>query len=118
LAGDPTTVRQIAHRRHRVGVGVLIHCLTLKFKESASAAEIEAFRDALAALPDQVDFPIRTRQGRDLGERPSNADYAVVTEFENTEDFSTYLKHPAHLAVPRDHVESIQSVQFLVDEQG
>jgi hypothetical protein len=98
-------------------VSVLIHCLTLKFKESASAAEIEAFRDALAALPNQLDFPIHTRQGRDLGDRPANADYAVVTEFENPEDFYTYLEHPAHLAVPRAHVESVQSVQFLVDER-
>ncbi|WPB87867.1 Dabb family protein [Streptomyces malaysiensis] len=97
---------------------MLIHCVTLTFKESASAAQIEAFRDALAALPDQADFPLRICQGRDLGERPTNADYAIVAEFESTEDFYTYLKHPAHLALPQDHIESVQSVQFLVDEQG
>ena len=96
---------------------MLIHCLTLRFKPSASSSEIVAFRAALAALPAQLDFPIRTRQGHDLGERSTNADYAVVTEFQNAEDFSTYLTHPAHLAVPRDHVESMQSVQFLVDTE-
>lgn len=93
---------------------MLIHCLTLTFKESANPAEIEAFCAALAALPDQVDLPIRSRQGRDLGERPTNADYAVVTEFRNAEDFYTYLAHPAHLAVPREHIESMQSVQFQI----
>lgn len=94
---------------------MLIHCLTLRFTESASPADVEAFGTALAALPDQLDFAIHTRQGRDLGERPTNADYAVVTEFATAEDFSAYLAHPAHLAVPRDHIESFQSVQFLVE---
>jgi hypothetical protein len=92
--------------------------LTLKFNDSATPAQITEFREALAALPEQVDFPIRTRQGADLGERPTNADYAVVTEFDNRDDFSTYLTHPAHLAVPRGHVESMHSVQFVIDEQG
>ena len=112
---DPTANRHIYNQRHHVGAGVLVHCLTLKFKASASATEIEAMRAALAALPSQFDFLIRTRHGRDLGERPTNADYAVVTEFENTENFYTYLSHPAHLAVPRDHVEAMHSVQFLTD---
>ena len=93
---------------------MLIHCLTLTFKESARAADIEAFAEAIACLPDQLDFPVRTRQGPDLGERPANADYAVVSEFETSEDFAAYLTHPAHLAVPREHVESMRSVQFLV----
>ncbi|MHA3701138.1 Dabb family protein [Jatrophihabitans sp. YIM 134969] len=95
---------------------MLIHCLTLVFKDSASGVDIEAFRSALAALPDQVPFRIRIRQGPDLGVRPTNADYAVVTEFERTEDFSAYLVHPAHVAVPREHVASMQSVQFEVDD--
>lgn len=94
---------------------MLIHCLTLRFTESTSTADIEAFGEALAALPAQFDFAVHTRQGPDLGERPTNADYAVVTEFANAEDFSAYLAHPAHLAVPRHHIESMQSVQFLVE---
>lgn len=95
---------------------MLLHCLTLTFTDAATDADVEAFRDALAALPDQVPFPIRTRQGRDLGERPTNADYAVVTEFADADDFREYLKHPAHLAVPRDHVASVHSVQFVVGD--
>lgn len=94
---------------------MLLHCLTLRFTDAATDADVEAFRDALAALPDQVPFPIRTRQGRDLGERPTNADYAVVTEFADADDFREYLRHPAHLAVPRDHVASVHSVQFVVE---
>jgi hypothetical protein len=96
---------------------MLIHCLTLRFKEAASPADIEAFAQAVAALPGRLDFPVSTRQGRDLGERPANADYAIVTEFETVEDFAAYLVHPAHLALPREPVESMQSVQFRVEER-
>ncbi|MBN9101980.1 MULTISPECIES: Dabb family protein [unclassified Pseudonocardia] len=94
---------------------MLIHCLTLRFRESASSTDIEAFTQAVAALPSRLDFPIRTRQGHDLGERSANADYAIVTEFETVEDFSAYLAHPAHLGLPREAIESVQSVQFRVD---
>lgn len=97
---------------------MLIHCLTLRFKESASATDIEAFTRAIAALPGRLDFPIRTRQGHDLGERPANAHYAIVTEFTTVEDFSAYLVHPAHLGLPREAIESMQSVQFRVETQS
>ncbi|MFG1635358.1 Dabb family protein [Pseudonocardia alni] len=73
-------------------------------------------RDCAAARPGRR--PLRTRQGRDVGERPTNADYAVVSEFASVEDFRTYLAHPAHLAVPRGHVRSAHSVQFLVADPG
>lgn len=95
---------------------MLVHCLTVKFAESASAADIEAFRDAVARIPAQVDFPVRTRQGPDLGERETNAHYAVVSEFADADDFRRYLTHPAHLAVPRDHIHVAHSVQFHVGE--
>lgn len=95
---------------------MLVHCLTVKFAESASGADIEEFRNAIARIPGQVDFPLRTRQGPDLGERATNADYAVVSEFADVDDFRRYLTHPAHLAVPRDHIQSAHSVQFLIGE--
>ncbi|TCK24607.1 Dabb family protein [Pseudonocardia endophytica] len=95
---------------------MLVHCLTIGFAESATAADVEAFRDAVARIPAQVDFPLRTRQGPDLGERETNADYAVVSEFADADDFRKYLTHPAHVAVPRDHIKSAHSVQFHVEE--
>lgn len=95
---------------------MLIHCLTVRFAKSASPAQIDAFHGALAALPDQIDTIVRTRQGPDLGERPANAHFALVTEFASAQDFHAYLEHPAHRAVPRDGVASFESVQFIVDE--
>jgi len=95
---------------------MLIHCLTCNFKESASSEQIDTFHAALAALPHAIDVNIRTRHGRDLGDRPTNADYAVVSEFDSIEDFYTYLEHPAHQAISLDHLASWSSVQFLVDD--
>ena len=93
-----------------------MHCLTITFKESATATDIEAFRAALAELPYQVGVPMRTRHGPDLGDRASNADYAVLSEFDTVADFYTYLDHPAHRALPVELVFSAESVQFLPDE--
>ncbi|MFC5064864.1 Dabb family protein [Actinomycetospora atypica] len=95
---------------------MLMHCLTVRFADSASPAQIDAFRSALAALPDQIDTIVATRQGSDLGERATNAHFALVSEFADVDDFRAYLEHPAHRAVPRDGVESFQSVQFVVDK--
>lgn len=95
---------------------MLIHCLTVRFTESASRAQVDAFRGALAALPDRIDAIVRTRQGADIGERATNAHFALVTEFASRQDFHAYLEHPAHRAVPRDGVASFESVQFEVDE--
>jgi len=95
---------------------MLMHCLTVKFKESASPEEIEVFHAALAALPEQTGIPLSTRLGRDIGERPTNAHFGLVTEFASVEDFYRFLNHPAHQAVNRDAVESFNSVQFLLDE--
>jgi hypothetical protein len=93
---------------------VLIHCVTFTFKESATPEQIEALDAGLEALPSQLPFEVRSRQGRDLAERATNADYGLVTEFETVEDFYAYLEHPAHRALPVDVVDSYAGVQFVV----
>ncbi|WP_220454195.1 Dabb family protein [Nocardioides immobilis] len=95
---------------------MLIRSLTLRVKDSATEAEIAAFGEAIADLPGQVGVP-RTRQGPDLGDRSTNADDAVVTEFRSTEDFDACLAHPAYRALPMGRIESVHGVEFLVDEE-
>lgn len=52
-----------------------------------------------------------------LAKGPTNADYALVSEFGTAEDVNTYLEHPAHQAVTRDHLlplaESWHSVEVV-----
>lgn len=99
---------------------MLIHCVSVKFKDAATPAQVAAFDAALAALPDQIDVIRRTRHGRDLGETPANADYALVSEFADAEAFNAYRAHPAHQALVRDHLiplaESVHSTQFLAED--
>jgi hypothetical protein len=99
---------------------MLIHCVTVKFKDAATPDQVAALDAALAALPGQIDLIRRTRHGRDLGERPTNADYALVSEFAHAEAFYAYLEHPAHQALVRDHLiplaDSFHSAQFLTED--
>jgi heme-degrading monooxygenase HmoA len=98
----------------------LIHCVTVKFKDAATPDQVAALDAALAALPGQIDLIRGTRHGRDLGERPTNADYALVSEFADSEAFYAYLEHPAHQALAHDHLiplaESFHSTQFLAED--
>ncbi|MGR6585108.1 Dabb family protein (plasmid) [Rhodococcus qingshengii] len=52
-----------------------------------------------------------------MAKGPTNADYALVSEFGTAEDVNTYLEHPAHQAVTRDHLlplaESWHSVEVV-----
>lgn len=93
---------------------MLIHCVTFTFKDSTTSEQIARLEAALAALPAQLPFTVASRQGPDLGERPTNADYGLVSEFESVDDFHAYLVHPAHRALPVEIVESYVSVQFIV----
>lgn len=99
---------------------MLIHCVTVKFKDAATTEQVAAFDAALAALPGQIELIRRSRRGRDLGERPTNADYALVSEFPDAEAFYAYLEHPAHQALARDHLiplaQSFHSTQFLAED--
>lgn len=99
---------------------MLIHCVTVKVKDDAAPDQVAAFDAALAALPGQIDLIRRTRHGRDLGQRPTNADYALVSEFADAQAFYAYLEHPAHQALARDHLlplaESVHSTQFLTED--
>lgn len=99
---------------------MLIHCVSVKFKDATTPDQVAAFDTALTALPGQIDLIRRTRHGRDLGQRPTNADYALVSEFADAQAFYAYLEHPAHQALARDHLlplaESVHSTQFLTED--
>lgn len=93
---------------------MLIHCVAFTFKDSATSEQIDALEAALGALPAQLPFTVTSRHGRDLGERATNADYGLVSEFASIDDFHAYLVHPAHQALPVDIVESYVGVQLIV----
>lgn len=92
------------------------HCVTFRFADGTDPAAVEALQAALMALPETIADIRNYWCGADLGLRDTNADFAVVADFDDEAGFLNYSGHPAHLAVIRDHIEPIvserQAVQF------
>lgn len=96
---------------------MLIHIVTFTFKQGTNAADIDAFHSATGRFADEVPYVRTLRHGPDLGDRPTNAGYGVVGEFENVDDFYAYLAHPVHKEFLESTVapmcESWSTTQFL-----
>jgi Stress responsive A/B Barrel Domain len=96
---------------------MLMHCVNVRFKNDVTPEQVAALDAAIGALPGQIDLIRRIDHGPDIGERPTNADYAMVVEFDDAEAFFAYRDHPAHQSLARDHflplAESTLSIQFL-----
>jgi hypothetical protein len=75
--------------------------------ESATDDQKKAVAVELGKLPDQIPVLRRLDFGEDVGSRPGNADFGVVADFDNADDYATYLRHPAHEAVVVDHIRPI-----------
>lgn len=67
-----------------------------KFNEDATdearAALVESMDMLAAAIPQIVSM----RHGADLGFRDGNFDYAVVVDFDSTDDYRAYSQDPVH----------------------
>ena len=92
------------------------HCVTFRFGPEATPEAVEALVAALGALPDAIAEIRDYRFGPDLGLRETNADFAVVADFEDESAFRTYATHPAHVTVIDELVSPIvverNAVQF------
>jgi hypothetical protein len=92
------------------------HCVSFRFVDGTTDDAIAAFATALGELPDQIDTIRGYSFGRDLGLRDTNAQFAVVADFDDEDGWRTYAEHPAHLEVIRTHAEPIiaerSAVQF------
>jgi hypothetical protein len=94
----------------------LRHCVLIRFTDDATDGQIAALAAGLDALPREIEQVRAYEHGRDAGVREGTWDYGVVARFDSAEDFTTYLQHPAHVAVVRDLLTPISaertSVQF------
>lgn len=94
------------------------HIVLMKWKENTPDQAVQAVSDAFARLP-QLIPEIRAYQfGPDLGIYPGNADYLLVADFDNQQDFKTYAKNPGHIelmkSVSMPIMASFNSAQFEV----
>lgn len=92
------------------------HCVTFRFVDGTTDEAIDAFEAALSALPSAIEDITGYWYGRDLGLRGTNADFAVVADFDDDAGYRAYADHPAHRAVIRDLADPIvagrDAVQF------
>lgn len=72
---------------------MLTHIVTCTFKPSTTTAGIAAFHSATSRFAGEAPSVRVFRHGPDLGDRPTDAGYGVVDEFD---DFYAYLDHPVH----------------------
>lgn len=74
-----------------------------RWNEGVTAAQVEAFTDALIELRAQMPMLLSFRFGPDLGLREGNFEYGVVAELEAPELVSVYLDHPLHQVFVKDY---------------
>lgn len=72
------------------------HVVLLKWKETISEAQLAKVNAAFTDMPNRVSGIVNSSFGADLSIFPGNADYMLVLDFENEEDFKNYVMHPAH----------------------
>jgi len=93
---------------------MLKHLVLLKFKPGVGDDEISDLEKGLASLPREIPEILGWSFGRDL--RPEKIfDFALVSDFADSEALGRYRVHPKHVVVlqkVRALCEGIQAVDF------
>jgi hypothetical protein len=82
------------------GKGTLYHCVSLKFKESATKEQIAAVDDAFVALKDKVPGVVSLTWGDNVSPENHAKGFTqcFVLTFATEKDRDAYLIHPEHKA--------------------
>ncbi len=82
----------------RKGRGRLVHMVSFKFKDTATAADIKKVEDAFAALPGKIPQIVSYEAGTNVS--PEKFDkgftHGFLLTFHSAKDRDDYLVHPAH----------------------
>lgn len=78
---------------------MILHCVFLRFKASASAGEKQEAFEAIAALKDIIPGIVDVRFGPNVSPEGLNGGFldGFVVTFENREARDGYLSHPDHV---------------------
>ncbi len=79
----------------------------MRWKPGTTAAQKQAVREGLAALPAAIP-EIRSYQfGDDAAIVEGNYEFAIVAEFDSASDFCTYAAHEAHQKLIAERIRPI-----------
>jgi len=94
---------------------MLKHVVFMKFKPTATEADIADLEEALAALPAAIPEIKGYEFGRDIVRSERSYDFALVSAFENFDSLKHYQVHPDHVVVlgkVKQLCDSILAVDF------
>ena len=78
------------------------HVTLFRWAEATTDGHVQEIQRALEQLPAAIPELRGYRTGPDLKKADGTWDFAVVADFDNAEDWVTYLDHPAHQKVRAD----------------
>lgn len=94
------------------------HIVFFRWKEGTTDSEVAAVAEALSTMPEVMDFIRRYEMGADAGISQGSADFALVADFDNEEDWRTYGAHPEHRRIVDEMIapiaESIDRAQYRI----
>lgn len=92
------------------------HCVQVFCRPDTDRSSLESMAAALRSLPSQIPEIDDYEVGIDLGLTDPTPRVGIVARFASVEDWRTYVAHPAHQSVIRDHIDPVSdqrsSVQF------
>lgn len=95
------------------------HVVLFRWKEGVTPDHVAAARRALDELPNLIPQIKSYSFGPNLGINPGTYDFAVVAEFDSTDDYLVYRDHPDHkafiAAYTADFVSERAAIQFPID---
>jgi hypothetical protein len=94
------------------------HVVLFKWADQVDENHVTAVAAGLDDLVAKIDVIRAFRHGRDAGVNDGNYDYAVVADFDSSEDYLRYRDHPAHRAFVAEliagSVEDRAAIQYDV----
>jgi len=86
---------------------VIRHVALFTFVDGATEEQVRAIEDALCTLPARLPLLRAYAIGRDLGINAGNANFAVVAEFANIDDYVAYRDDPEHRRIIAELISPI-----------
>lgn len=94
------------------------HVVMFWWKPEANQDEVDEAARGLASLPAKIAEIQRYEHGPDIGAGGDNADYVLVADFRNIEEWRLYALHPDHINVVESSIrpiaDRIERIQYEV----
>jgi hypothetical protein len=83
---------------------VIRHVALFRFRAGLQQSELDAFHEAVTALPELVPAISATLARPTLGLQPGGFDYVLMVDVQDEDAFAAYKRHPAHLRLIEEHI--------------